>query len=193
MTALTPPDSLTVTNAAMVMDGGSLFLECVDGDHTLGINLDWSIDSRRCGCPQLSVGDTPIPRGSPEEETWLRLLEQAEVRSEPGPPGRDISPKALVLSDDIDDYLAAIRRGPEEATRHLIRELVARVRSGEYQFPSANRPAPAPRDPLEPLRALVARGARSEAIRWYRDHHPDAPLSEAVRVVDEALRNASGH
>jgi hypothetical protein len=179
------PTSLVVLEGAMTMDGGSIFLRCVGSSSTVDVSLDWSIDSRRRGCPQLSVDGRPIPRGSHEEGVWLRLLEQSDVQPETLAAGEDrISPNALVLSEDIGDYLSAIRRGPRAALQHLVRQLVTLARSSDYQSPvSGLEPFPRP-DPLQPLRDLLAKGARQEAIRWYRAHHPDVPLFQAIRIVD---------
>ncbi len=183
------PASLVVLNGGMAMDGGSIFLRCVSSGRDINVSLDWSIASRRRGEPQLAVDERPIPRGSAEEAIWLQLIERAEFRIGDAPPAGDrISPRAIVLSDDIGDYFAAIHRGPAEALQHLARQLVALVRSVAYQSPEREPSEPPPSDPLLDVRDLVTAGKRVEAIRWYRDRYPNATLSEAMKVVDEIAR-----
>lgn len=180
------PDSLILLDGAMAMDGGSIQIRCVASGQSYNVALDWSIGSRERGCPQLSVDRRRIERGSTKEALWLQLMERAEIRPNPASDGNGrIATRALVLGDDIARYMDAVHRGPPDALQSLVSRLISLVRSPAYQSPQLPVEA---LDPVEEIRVLVAEGRRTEAIRRYRDQHPDARVLGARDFVDRLAR-----
>lgn len=179
------PVALTLVDGAMAMDGGSIGLMARTlAGADVHLRLDWSITARRGGTPQFFVNDEPVWRGTEEEGGWLDLLRRAVTvyDEEPTPDtGTDAPPaKRLILSPDIADYFAAIDDGQGPALRALADRVVQVVTSTAYQHPV---PYVAPPTPIQRVRLLLAAGRRMEAIRAYREAHPDVGVMEAKRAV----------
>lgn len=181
------PTELTLTGCAMAMDGGSIVLRGVDrAGVEVSLYLDWSIRSQREGTTQLYANEIPVPRGSQEESRWLTLVRGAAVRVTPDRErahGDSVSPNRIVLAEDAAAYLDAIDQGPEAALTHLASRLVSLVSSAAYQD---DRPPPPSSPPVDRVRLLVSEGRRMEAIKAYREEHPDVGIA-AARVAVEAL------
>lgn len=186
MTA-TFPEAIVLISGAMAMDGGSIRLRGRSHARTIEFSLDWSIASQRSGRTQFSVDGEPVPRTSDDETRWLRLLEIADCAVElPRAHAGRLSPQANAIGDDIARYVAAIKRGPDDALRELARRLVELVRSSAYQTPSPHTSSSS--EPTEEVRALLEDGKRLEAARAYRRFYPDVTLAEALEAVDVLAR-----
>lgn len=179
------PLALVVSDGAMAMDGGSIFLQCLADGKEIVVLLDWSIESCRRGTPQLFVDGNAVPRGSALEGAWLSLLKRAEVLSKTrAGRGPKVGAAVAILGDDIAEYLSAA-----DGLAHLVAQLIAHVRSPDYQLASGSpSPLHAPRDPLEEVRRLSQSGNRVEAVRAYRALYRSISLADAMAAVDDLAR-----
>jgi hypothetical protein len=181
------PVELTLTGCAMAMDGGSIGLQGIDqAGAEVRLYLDWSIDSQREGTTQLYANEMPVPRGSREESRWLALVRGAAVQAAPCPEsahGASISKRRMSVAEDAAAYLEAVDEGPEAAITCLAARLVSLVSSAVYQDA---HPPPPPSASVDRVRLLLSEGKRMEAIKAYREEHPDVGIA-AARVAVEAL------
>lgn len=181
------PSDLTLTDGAMAMDGGSIHLQGIDqSGERVDLYLDRSIGSQRAGTTQLYVNAAPVARGSQQESLWLELVRRASVRNKPAPEdahGTSISENRIVLAEDAAAYFQAIDQGPEAAIACLAAHLVSLVSSVAYR--GAHAPTPSPL-PVDPVMSLLAEGKKTEAIKAYREAHPDVGML-AARLAVEAL------
>jgi hypothetical protein len=181
------PAGLALTDCAMALDGGSIFLQGVDqAGAEVRLYLDWAIDSQRKGTTQLYANEMPVPRGSQEESRWLALVRGAAVRVTPDPEGAhgtSVSQNRIVLAEGVGAYLDAIDAGPEAAVTCLAGRLVSLVSSATYQDA---HPPPPQSPPVDRVRLWVSQGRRMEAIKAYREEHPDVGIA-AARIVVDAL------
>ncbi|TKD01181.1 hypothetical protein E8A74_31775 [Polyangium fumosum] len=178
------PTELRLLNGAMVMDGGSLVLHAVDQDDArVEFSLDWSIQSQREGTTQFYVNGRLVPRGSPEEARWLSLLGGAVPKPRnPRPASKDgaSSSDGVIVAEDAAAYWNAIEQGPASALVHLATRFVTLISSSAYQEGCA--PVP-PQAPQNRVRSLVMEGKRMEAIKAYREAHPDVGIVAAGSAV----------
>lgn len=167
----------TITDGAMAMDGGSIFLSGVDADGSpLAVALDWSIESRRLGTCALRVNECIIPVDSTEEARWLAVLSEAtcQPRAPHGEP--EVAP-TIALGADLAAFLSERDRGPAEGLAALARQLIAIVKSEAYRH---QRPPPPPPAPLEArVSALLLEGKAFDALRLYRREKPELSLADA--------------
>ncbi|MDC0749281.1 hypothetical protein [Polyangium mundeleinium] len=188
------PTELRLLHGAMALDGGSLSLHAVDQDEArVELFLDWAIQSQREGTTQFYANDRLVPRGSPEEARWLSLLRGAVPEPRNARPasedGSSFSP-GVILADDAAAYWNAIEQGPASALAHLATRFVTLISSPAYQ--EGRTPVP-PQAPQNRVRSLVTEGKRMEAIKAYRDAHPDIGIvaaSSAVKALGAEMEQA---
>jgi hypothetical protein len=124
---------LILTRGAMALDGGSISLRAASGEATIELFLKWSIQAQCNHGGRLYVNGKAVKKRSPAEERWLARLRSAEIMPEKrGGTGERISSKRVALSQDIDDYLAAVDEGPTTAVDSLRKRLIRIVRSKRY-------------------------------------------------------------
>ncbi|MGV3618121.1 MAG: hypothetical protein ACO1SV_22575 [Fimbriimonas sp.] len=193
-------------------DGGSIGLWAVDEkDAELQINLDWSIAAQQAGTTSLTVNDHVIGKGSPEESTWLRLLREAtllpqEFRSFGSDPGLGASrfkfrpatfrgfdtadaPPEDFIGIDVYNLDLEVEDEDVKSLRGAVDHLIERVNSEAYQHP----PVPVVRPtPEEDIREFLVAGRRLEAMKRYREAHPEASPEAAKRAIEEFKTHGNG-
>ena len=125
-------ESLTITDGALAMDGGSVFLDAVDNlGHRRCILLGWSISAQRTGQTSLRIDDRQLAKCSPEEEAWVRLVASAVIapRSDAHPGSEKISSKRLVLANDVQKVLEAGEQSPLAGLTAIRDSLIEKIRS----------------------------------------------------------------
>jgi hypothetical protein len=129
------PRELTIHDGAMCMDGGSIFLAGRDGTgNPVEICLNWSIESQANGTTSLCVNEVFLAKGSDAEQQLLSALERATI----SPPdakvtGDTLSSNAIALGEDIHSYLDAMKKGPADALKALVEQLISNVRSNVHR------------------------------------------------------------
>jgi hypothetical protein len=131
------PDSLVVTTGAYRMDGGSIYLALRGPDgsaHTLNLwqhGLSGNFSAARPPGALVFDGEVLVPRGA-DEVALLAALRAADLEPTPVAGGTRLSPRRIVLGDDIKHYTDASDRGPDAALRMLVDRVVSFVESEEY-------------------------------------------------------------
>lgn len=134
------PGTLTVVNAAYAFDGGSIWLGARDAGGTRhGILLVQHMSRRSSRAEwlpgRLYYDGKLLPVRSQAEKRLVEALRAAQIRPEPASPVQSddrISPSALLLGEDIREYLSAVERDETEAIRLLVERLVTFVQSEAY-------------------------------------------------------------
>lgn len=180
----TPPVKLQIISGWFAFDGGSITLfGTAQGPEVLQIHLDWSIDSRHFGRPQLTIDDEPVPRGSNAEADWLILIRYATYTATSYAPPHWKSAN-WPFSPDFEapslELPAVSQQDANDGLRRLADQLVGHVLSEAYQNPVAWMPPPTTE---EVIRDLLTQGRRADAIFAYRRAHPEANIKEAKLAV----------
>jgi len=131
------PEQLAVEDAAMAMDGGSIFL---------GLKTDLG-EQHRVLLAQHQIPTTPdakhlrgrlyfdgelVSRRSDTEQQILAALRRAPIIVPTEPTGQRQTGPGAVVGEDIQAFLDKVAKGPTAATAHLVAELIRFVESEEY-------------------------------------------------------------
>ena len=136
------PTKITILDGAFATDGGSISLLISDPagqSHNVLLTQHKLPPSgfpgeRKPG--RLYFNGSIIKIRSKEELAILSALKKAMIEIPPPKESRfnaiDTEQPGMVVGDDIVDYYAKIKEGPEAALRHLVSELISYVESEEY-------------------------------------------------------------
>jgi hypothetical protein len=135
---------LTISNGAMCMDGGSVYLEATDATgRLLRISLDWSMVAQQAGTTFLTINDVKIRPGSEEEAECIEALRSAQIV------GADETltvpssfPKRTVFAADAKVYFEALDRGPRSALSVLRDDLLQKVQTPLHKREAGSTAAP---------------------------------------------------
>lgn len=126
------PESLTIVDGALAMDGGSIFLKAIDdGRRQHTIFLNWAIAAQKEGGTSLWVDDQPLTKQSHGEGEWVRAIASAQIvpAEAPYPSGERISANPLMLAKDAEAVLTAGERSVVDGLTALRDSLLQKVRS----------------------------------------------------------------
>jgi len=136
---------LTISNGAMCMDGGSVYLEGTDATgRMMRISLDWSIAAQQAGETSLTIDGMKLQPGSVEEMEWIDTLRCARIAGADATSGvPSPSPKRIVLAADAKAYLEAMDQGPRSALSALLDDLLQKLQSPLHRREAGSGVTPA--------------------------------------------------
>jgi hypothetical protein len=136
---MSSPKHFTIEDAAYALDGGSIFLSFRDND-----GIQHALILAQHNIP-MHESDTRIPGRLYLDNQIIQVRSDEEIRLISEIKSASISPiqnetkeskvergPGHVYGQDIADFLAATRKSPEAAIRHLVDSLVQFVESDEY-------------------------------------------------------------
>jgi hypothetical protein len=119
---------LTITDGALCMDGGSVFLQATDAaGRTLRIVLEWSIAAQQACATFLTIDDVKIQPGGEDEMQWIENLRSARIEYGDASPVTSPRPPRIILAPDAKAYLEA--EGPQQALSVLRDDLLHKLES----------------------------------------------------------------
>jgi hypothetical protein len=128
------PKTLTISDGALAMDGGSVFLDASDDlGQRRHILLDWSLAAQRDRRTCLRVDEDRLPVGGSEERAWIEAIASAAIApTHASSDAEKIGSHRLVLASDAKAVFEVGARGPAAGLAALRDSLLEKICSTRH-------------------------------------------------------------